>query len=86
MTEEQYIRANTTKWDKISNNLFMWPVLVFALEIARLLLWESITGVDTQMSKTFFGLILLSFIIAVPMNMRVSRKIARLREQYRKVR
>ena len=41
MTEREYIMSKLTyfklfgvrfNWDRISNNLFMWPVAVFALE------------------------------------------------------
>lgn len=79
MTEQQYIRANTTKWDRIKTNLFYLPVTVFALGI----LYFMFFSVSGEMSKGFFGVVLLLGLPSVVLNMIGAAKIRTLRNEYR---
>lgn len=50
MTEEQYIRAHITRWDKIKTNLFILPATIFALGILYFMFFT----VSHEMSRGFF--------------------------------
>ena len=79
MTEEQYIRANTTKWDKIKTNFFQVPAGVFALGILYFMFFST----SDQMSKGFFGVVLLLGLPAVYWNIKGATKIRRLKMEYK---
>lgn len=77
MTEQEYIISKTTKADKIKSNLFYIPVVIFALGIIYYMF------TDAEMERAFFGVVLILFIPCAYLNNRVSRKIQRLRMEYR---
>lgn len=79
MTEEQYIRAHITRWDKIKTNLFILPAVIFALGIVYFMFFT----ISQEMSRGFFGVVLLIGLPSVPLNILGNQKIKRLQAEYR---
>lgn len=78
ITEEQYILSRTTRWDRIKTNLFFLPATVFALGI----LYFMFFSVSEEMSRGFFGIVLLLGLPSVILNMMGAAKVRKLKKQY----
>ena len=77
MTQQEYVKKNLTWFDKLLGTLFVVPAVILFFGIA----WAMMMGLE-EVPRAIVIIFLMMFPIAVLSHVTVTRKIARLRDEW----